>query len=447
MPWSSILILPSGDFKICCFTGHIPYPGASESHGIALDENGVAMNVLTHSVKDAMNSVYHRELRLAQSKNERHAMCKVCWDRDNASDTQGVKQTSMRVVRSFYQTEEETKRVGGLAMQDAVTMDKAPQIMAPDGSIDMMPMSLDIRFSNLCNAKCIMCEPLYSNLWYEDHIKLYGREEFNAGHKTYKINKTQTVSGKTMYHSDMDKWNDDPRWWAQFDEMAPHLRHIYVTGGEPFVQPTHDKFIKKLVELGYAKNIVLEYDTNLSVLNPKILTMLGEFKDLIFRISVDDVGEQYNLIRYPLNFDRLVKNLKTMEEYGFRDKIVNLTSCVGIHSIYSPLRIHKFFSEIGYDKYVFRLLRSPEVVDIANLPRAAKEKVIEDYEKSDLPAFYQAYVVGYLKNNLDKYTDKEANAKMLNYTNWMNSMDKIRGTDWKSTLPEVVDLILGSIKK
>jgi hypothetical protein len=49
LPWSSILILPSGDFKICCFTGH-KLPHGGDSHGVAVDENMKAMNVLTHSI-------------------------------------------------------------------------------------------------------------------------------------------------------------------------------------------------------------------------------------------------------------------------------------------------------------------------------------------------------------------------------------------------------------
>ena len=117
MPWSSILILPSGDFKICCFTGHA-LPDGGDSHGIAIDENGNAMNVLTHSIKDAMNSVWHKEIRAAQVKGLRHAACKVCWDRDDAARTQGVRSTSLRVVRTFDQNVEgalntERKRPGG----------------------------------------------------------------------------------------------------------------------------------------------------------------------------------------------------------------------------------------------------------------------------------------------------------------------------------------------
>lgn len=449
MPWSSILILPSGDFKICCFTGHKMADGR-DSHGVSMDDNLQPMNVLTHDIMEAMNSKWHKELRLAQSQGKRHDICKVCWDRDDAATTHGVISTSLRVVRSYYQSregmEKDPDRPGGHPMVGGATLEDAHKWMQPDGSIMTMPLSLDIRFSNLCNSKCLMCEPLYSTLWYEDHMNLTGRDSFHAGPKEYKINKHVSPTGRATYSSDMDVWNNDPRWWAQFDRMAPHLRHIYITGGEPFVQPTHDIFIEKLVERGYAKDIVIEYDTNLSVLNPKILKMLGEFKDQIFRVSTDDVEDRYELIRYPVKWNRIMENLEMMKEYGFHDKIVNLSTCVGVYSIFSPISLYNYFEPKGYKKYFIRILRSPPQVDIAILPRAVKEKVIKIYEQSGLPHFHQTHVVGYLKNNLDLYTDDESRQKLKAFVNYMNSLDRMRGTDWKKTLPDVVGLIQDYVK-
>ena len=38
----------------------------------------------------------------------------------------------------------------------------------PDGSIDNYPSYVDIRFGNLCNLKCRMCNPWASNQWVEE---------------------------------------------------------------------------------------------------------------------------------------------------------------------------------------------------------------------------------------------------------------------------------------
>lgn len=440
MPWASIMILASGDYKICCFTEHKDKNGKN-THGVSIDDDGNVMNVLTHSIKDSLNSKWHKELRLAQSKGERHEMCSVCWNREDASEIQGTAPTSLRVVRSFYQNDGNKDRKGGNPLEGAPLPENAMGLMKEDGSIDMMPISLDIRFSNLCNAKCVMCEPLYSNLWYEDWINITGRDDFSVGPKNYKIKTSTSPTGRKTFSSDMDAWNDDPRWWKQFDEFSPYLRHVYITGGEPFVQPTHDTFIKKLVERGYAKDIVIEYDTNLSVLNPVVLEVLHEFKDVIIRVSVDDIKEKYDYVRNPLKFDRLIKNIETLKEYGLHEKIVNITSCIGIYSIFSPLEVYNYFSKLGFEDYVFRILWSPRPVDIANLPRAIKEQVIQRYESSDLPHFHRTHIVGYLKNNLDTYTDDQALVKMQSFIAYMNALDRSRGTSWVTTFPEIHKLI------
>jgi hypothetical protein len=240
----------------------------------------------------------------------------------------------------------------------------------------------------------------------------------------------------------MPEWRDDPRWWKQLDELSPHLQHIYITGGEPFLQPQHDKFLDRLIEGGYAKNIVLEYDTNLSVMNKKILERLSKFKDIILRISTDDVGARYELIRHPLKWDNLLKNMGLLKDYGLDKKIDTITTCIGIYSIYAPMRMYETFAPMGYDKYFIRILNSPKPVDMAFLPRKCKEKVINDYDGSNfLPHFHKTHVAGYLKNNFDLVTEEEAKKHMGTFVRYMESLDRVRGTDWKSTFPEIVDLL------
>jgi organic radical activating enzyme len=423
-----------------------------DSHGISIDENGNTMNVLTHSIKEAMNSTFHKEIRLAQANGERHPICKVCWDRDDAATRQGVRSTSLRVVRSFDQNVAGEQRelsgnvrVGGRPLVGSAILENASEwlINPQTGEMkDIMPISLDIRFSNLCNAKCIMCEPLYSNLWYEDHELLTGHDTFSAGMRQWKINKEQKVSGGYRYSSDMPEWRDDPRWWKQLDDLAPHLQHIYITGGEPFIQPQHDTFLDRLIESGYAKNIVLEYDTNLSVINRKILDRLTKFKDIIIRISVEDVGDCYELTRYPLKFNNLLSNMNMLKEYGLDKNVDTITACIGIHSMYAPFRLYDYFKPLGYDKYFIRILRSPHCVDMGFLPKRIKAKVIEDYEKSNvLPHFNKTHVSGYLKNNFDLVDDERGKAHVISFVRYMEGLDRVRGTDWKSTFPEIVDLL------
>jgi len=434
LPWSSIMIAPSGDYKICCFSGFDVAnieKNPEGSHGMCVDEKGKVMNVLTHSIQDALNSKYHKQIRLAQSKNERHPMCEVCWTRDDANASKGQKTTSLRYFRSFVQL---------VDMDNAVTMEKASTVIQEDGSIDEYPISLDLRFTNVCNMKCIMCSSKYSNQWYEDEAKM-GRGSFNYGNKLYNF-----IEINGIVKSDIIPWHESSIWWDQFDSIKDRIRHIYVTGGEPFIIKGHDVLLDKLIEHDLAKNIIMEYDTNLSVINNKLLDKLKAFKDVLMAISCDDIGEQYELIRFPGKFSTITKNLEFLKENNF--KIRYLSSCIGIYSIFSPIRLYDHFSKLGYTNekdYVFRFLRQPNDIDISFLPVSVKKKIIAVYEKSNLVQKWKNFVIGHLENNMKKYTEEESKIHLKRFVRYMDKLDEIRGTNWRKTFPDVVELLDGYI--
>jgi organic radical activating enzyme len=428
------MIAPSGDYKICCFSGFDVAnieKNPEGSHGMCVDEKGKVMNVLTHSIQDALNSKYHKQIRLAQSKNERHPMCEVCWTRDDANASKGQKTTSLRYFRSFVQL---------VDMDNAVTMEKASTVIQEDGSIDEYPISLDLRFTNVCNMKCIMCSSKYSNQWYEDEAKM-GRGSFHYGNKKYNF-----VEINGIVKSDIIPWHESSIWWDQFDSIKDRIRHIYVTGGEPFIIKGHDVLLDKLIEHDLAKNIIMEYDTNLSVINNKLLDKLKAFKDVLMAISCDDIGEQYELIRFPGKFSTITKNLEFLNENNF--KIRYLSSCIGIYSIFSPIRLYDHFSKLGYTNekdYVFRFLRQPNDIDISFLPVSVKKKIIAVYEKSNLVQKWKNFVIGHLENNMKKYTEEESKIHLKRFVRYMDKLDEIRGTDWRKTFPDVVEILDGYI--
>jgi MoaA/NifB/PqqE/SkfB family radical SAM enzyme len=429
LPWSSIQINPSGNFKICCFSGN------DGNHGVGKDENGDVMNIMTHSIEDALNSDLHKQLRLAQSRNERHPVCDVCWRREDANYREiadGAKinpkkqNISHRITRTFFHLADQ---------KDAITTEQASSRMAPDGSIDSFPVLLDIRFSNLCNAKCIQCEPQYSTLWYNDHMELTGSDTFNVGPKEYKI-----IKQNNKLTTNMVRWHDTPEWWNQFERIKHKLKHIYITGGEPFVQPSHDEMLDRLIASNLAEDIIIEYDTNLTVINEKILNRLSKFKKIRFSVSVDDIEKRYELIRYPSSWKRLLENLKMVKTVVPTEDI-RISMCVGIFDVYAPIRVVPFFSNLGHTTFPIRLLRSPSCYDLAYLPKEVQLHILEEYSKSDLDNRYKMTTVGYIKNNLDTHVLETRLSVINSFKQRMDTLDRLRGTDWKETFPEVADML------
>jgi hypothetical protein len=131
-----------------------------------------------------------------------------------------------------------------------------------------------------------------------------------------------------------------------------------------------------------------------------------------------------------------------LKDYGLDKKIDTITTCIGIYSMYAPMRMYDYFAPMGYDKYFIRVLVSPRAVNMAYLPRKIKEKVINDYDRNNyLPHFHKTHVAGYLKNNFDLVDDEEGKRHLNQFVNYMEGLDRIRGTNWKETFPEIVDLL------
>ena len=427
LPWSSIQIQSTGDFKVCCFsgTGEFLEDNINKDHGMAYDENGEVMNILTHSIIDALNSKYHKEIRLAQSKNERHNACQVCWDRDDANKVFNQESNSLRVKRSFNQF---------IPIKEAITLANVNQYFKEDGLLNEMPISLDLRFTNMCNMKCIMCNSKYSSLWYEDEVKLNGLDYFSMGSKSYKLYQDNGV-----YKADIPVWHDSPIWWEKFNLIKHKVKHIYITGGEPFIIKGHDVLLNILIEADLAKDVILEYDTNLTVINNKILNRFNKFKQINLFVSCDDIEDKFEHIRFPGKFNILLDNLDKLRKYNI--PVGQITSCIGIYSLFSPIRLEKYFNNIGYNNFSLRFLRT-DPYDIAFLPKIIKLKVIEIYKKSNLSQKWKNFVIGYLTNNLDKYEENSL-SYLSKFILHMDKLDKIRGTNWRNTFPDVHELLKG----
>ena len=413
-PWSSITIEPPGDLRVCCFVGettsqkHFGAHGiqAGDTRGLAFDDDIRKMNVLTTPLTDGLNSQIHKEIRKYQLEDKRHPACHVCWKRDDAAIAMSKKinkdvpSNSMRIANSFKNKFMNYNYDHPLIDDILNVLYKADK---DDGTINSPKvLSLDLRFDNLCNQKCIMCSPMYSNLWYEDYMKL--RNTNNAEFDQME-NKRLVIFKKEngTYNDDLIDWQNSDVWWNQFDLIKSDLRFIYVTGGEPFLSKAHSKMLDILIKNDLAKNIILDYDTNMSVINSKILNQLQHFKKIIMRMSIDDTENRYELIRFPGKWKTLLKNIETLEQSAIHKKFdLSIASCIGIHSIFAPLRLYKEFGK-RYSLH-FRLLDYPIEYDIGNLSSNIKKKIISTYDSANIPTHIKSLIVGHLTQNINSVT-------------------------------------------
>ena len=421
--WNGLHIQPDGYIRLCSL-GANSVPELDMQR--ARDRDGNLMNIATHEVKDMINSDKHREVRRlnVEKPGEWSPHCVCCENREKIVRRNDDIDTSRRQALMFH--------VRSPGLNEFTLKDN----MEKDGSVNWGPSSLDIRFGNLCNQKCIMCGPHFSNLWYEEWADFYKTDKI--GFINEKIQIVRDPVKNKFVDPEEFKWHESPQWWAKFEEMCPTLSHIYITGGEPMVTPSHDVMLDKLIANGYAKKITLEYDTNLSAINNKILERWPNFKKVIVRASMDGTGDQYELIRFGGNWNKFVENVKRLKAATAEFphiKFESVSSCVQLSTLYEIEKSEKFCEEMDVPFHI-RFLEGPVFFSLNHIPRKYKLELIEYYKT--LSGTKPPLIIKYLENNLDYPIREDSMQRCIEF---MDFLDTTRNTNWKKVLPEMYALL------
>lgn len=145
---------------------------------------------------------------------------------------------------------------------------------------------LEITVGRLCNLKCQTCGPEFSHNWDDDYV-MFKKGDQEAKDLIAKLRKDQEL--------DFD---------AIDVETLQNLKHIKVTGGEPFLHKKFMNFIVQLAELGLAPNIHMEIFTNCTWWPKKVeYDALMQYKQVTISASIDAYGKLNDIIRYPSKWD------------------------------------------------------------------------------------------------------------------------------------------------
>lgn len=226
---------------------------------------------------------------------------------------------------------------------------------------------LNINLNNVCNFKCRMCGPKYSNAWIPDAKHL-----------------------KKQDPSIVRDWNDgDAKQFVDYlkllemygDRMG--LQSVWVTGGEPFIDNQIFDVLHQLKKYANPGTVNLNITTNGSKINLDKIKELHEFKEVVINVSVDATGELFSYMRSAgvFSFDDLCKNIKALKEIDMPNLRVQINAS---HQIYNSLNILDFYKTFTEDIPVsdieMRTLSHPLYLDASIMPDSIKTQAIEQAE-------------------------------------------------------------------
>jgi MoaA/NifB/PqqE/SkfB family radical SAM enzyme len=420
IPWNSLQMINNGDFRVCCNADH------SNRIGTRLtDENGKVYNAGKDNWNDTRNAPLMKEVRKAMINGEWHEECTRCKNEESAGFN------SFRI----HQVNDWGKYFDNFSYEDAL------KVVSEDGTLDTDKQNidfLDIRYGNFCNLKCRMCGPQDSHMWYSDWQKLHGPADF----------------------PDNDWYSDNPNYLQNFDKFGLNAQKINFIGGEPMLIKEHIESLKYIISANKAHTVRLSYNTNLTSISDEILELWTNFKEVRIAASIDGIDEVFNYQRFPANFKKVSKVIKTLDTHPkINFKLWFYFTVTNLNVFHFP-EFMKWKLENNFVTWnsikspnptvSYNMCHTPKHYSITILPKKIKDQLSQNYneyiEWIKNTDYNENVKKDFIKkcNSIIKYMYSADDSQYVDsFVRITRQLDKIRNQNIVDVIPQYKDLFNG----
>jgi sulfatase maturation enzyme AslB (radical SAM superfamily) len=427
IPWIHHAVRTNGDIRVCCESN------VTENHGILRKDNGVPYNSATDSIQDARNAELLKQIRLNMLEGKWNPECGRC----------KIEEETGLMARRPNEVEQ---------WKEIFSFEDAKKLTRKDGSTDVIPFYFDLRFGNFCNLKCRMCGPTDSHSWYEEHVGLFNEQGFYDTQGFIKL----VRNDKGRWFTNEYQWHESDFFWEELNKNIHSISQVYMAGGEPLLIERHYKFLERCIELDVAKNIFLQYNTNLSVLPRRVLEMWARFRRVRIGASMDGMEEVLEYQRYPLKWETAYKNLKALDDFAKQHE--NIFPAFGYTvSAYNAFHLPKLIwwklFESGFEKINgidrrpvigYHMVHEPHRVctqmypiEIKNELKKQYDEWIEKLKKSNLADNVKETAINILVSVINFTFLEDRSDEIPEFVRFTKYLDNSRGQDIKKIVPEL----------
>jgi hypothetical protein len=438
LPWIHLATRPNGDARLCCVTNASGAETGDHTVGLVKNVDGRAANFGRDLPLDAFNNQYMKNVRRTMLEGKVPASCTKCFEEEKNNVV------SKRMWEMYEWLRE------GLDIEQLV------KETAEDGSVPPVIRYLDLRLGHTCNLKCVMCSPHDSSRWTQDHGELV------------KLTKSPII----LKQIDWDKntfdnyWYEKPEFWQQIFDQIPNIKHLYFAGGEPLMIKEHKRFLEEIIRQGYSDKITLRYNSNGILVDQDMIDIWSKFKQVRYAFSIDDILDRNYYIRYPAEWQDIERSLRLLDDTP--DHIhVHIACAVQVLNVKNLVSFAKWKLSQNYKKInKFRLddfesgggiinmhlLYIPTFLSARVLPEKDKEEIKQqfaefkqwlwdNYRQDD--NFWKENPYGWKRwEAILRFVTAQDHSHLLpDFREYIENLDKIRGTDAKSIFPELAHLL------
>lgn len=356
LPFMHIYGSAGGDMVPCCEAQELPLNNPGET------------------ALESWNNENYRELRRAVANGERPKRCEVCWHNEDSG-----------IVSNRQQWEKDNWAEFG----EIISVNE-------DYSVNNPPLWIELKVSNFCNLKCIMCSThsSYKRVADLDIISKYTKDGYE----------TRLLRPTDLFES-LNEW---PELWDT-------VHTLQFTGGEPIINQEHYDLLAG-IPAEIKKNIKLRYASNLSYIKFKkhdLVKIWSEFKHVNIKVSMDGIGDVYNYIRQDGDWDTVYANMMALNDVPNVDLAAGIT--VQAHNVFQMPEFYDFWKQSPVDlKFITaNILQTPKYLSPALWQDGHRDAIIDKLRGAESRHPEMDRFATYMENNTKEYM---IYARMRKYT-------------------------------
>ena len=394
--WKSLYVTPLGEAGMCC----IQYPLLTK------------INPKT-DVKNIRQEKLWNDIRESMLKGEEHPYCVKCWITEKENNLPSYRQNT---------NEKYIKEYNAIKKQNTKKL------------IDDNLLYIDIRQTNICNMKCLSCNPVYSSLWGAEEGTSYPLQYSDGNLYQDEIKKNGVLHVKNNEFEDYILSN------------IKNITEVYFAGGEPMLNTLHWDILEELDRL-HRYNIKIYYNTNLFKLDYKtkhVFDYWDKFTNWFAGCSIDAIGSRAEYVRTGTKWKTIDAHLKLIQDkYPLHFDIDTTVSALSVGGL-KDLMLYCDKLNIQRHRWGNTVIR-PKHLCIDILPKDYRRYVYDDIEKLVQQKIKNDKPLDYLQSFLDHLeiamlsTDATPRDR-YKFKSFIENKDKTRNTDIFVSCPEFKDL-------
>lgn len=454
LPWMHLSTRPDGAMRVCC-TANASSAGKTnfKQHGGKVGElrteDGKPANLNVAGLNESWNNSYMKSVRKQMLAGEKPPSCMKCFKEEDAGHL------SKRQWETNYWLDR-------FELEDIIGETKE------DGEIPPKIRYIDLRLGSKCNLKCIMCSPHDSSMWVPDWKEYYPQIK----NESLKYVAQWHGGGEDKHGASYNWYKNNPQFWEDLYGQIPNIYQLYFAGGESTIIEEHYILLEKVIEMGYAEQIELRYNSNGVELPQRMFDLWKKFRRVRFHYSIDSIGKMNDYIRYPSKWNHQVKQMHLLDNTDNNVEVTIACAVQALNVFYLPdfikWKLNQGFKKInmwpfGAGGINYHFVYHPPQLNVKILPKWFKDECHLKYTdfygwwrknwKKGIPSWHKNkvtydewceanYGIKRLNGMISFMKSEDWSNRLPEFKEYITLMDKVRGTDFTKVFPEMKGLII-----